>query len=190
VSFTGELSFEVLVPAWYGAHVWDAVLRAGEPFGIAPYGTETMHVLRAEKGFVVVGQDTDGTVTPFDLGMDWIVNLSKGDFVGRRSLSRADTSRAGRKQLVGLLPRDGDALLPEGAQLVRDRTGRVPMPMAGFVTSSYRSPSLGRTFALAMLENGHAMHRETVFAPLPEGTIAATVTEPVFYDPEGTRRDG
>jgi sarcosine oxidase subunit alpha len=190
VSFTGELTFEVLVPAWYGAHVWDAVLRAGEPFGIAPYGTETMHVLRAEKGFVIVGQDTDGTVTPFDLGMDWIVNLSKGDFVGRRSLSRADTSRAGRKQLVGLLPRDGDALLPEGAQLVRDRTGRVPMPMAGFVTSSYRSPSLGRTFALAMLENGHSMHRETVFAPIPEGTIAATVTEPVFYDPEGTRRDG
>ena len=190
VSFTGELSFEVLVPGWYGAHVWDAVLRAGEPLGITPYGTEAMHVLRAEKGFVIVGQDTDGTVTPFDLGMDWIVNMSKGDFVGRRSLARADTARPGRKQLVGLLPHDSAEPLPEGAQLVLEDTGRVPMPMAGFVTSSYRSPSLGRSFALAMLSDGHAMHGRTVLAPLPEGTVAAAVTEPVFYDVEGTRRDG
>jgi sarcosine oxidase subunit alpha len=190
VSFTGELSFEVMVPWWNGAHVWDAVLRAGEPFGIAPYGTETMHVLRAEKGFVIVGQDTDGTVTPFDLGMDRIVNMSKGDFVGRRSLSRPDASRSGRKQLVGLVPDDPEALLPEGAQLVLEDARRIPAPMAGFVTSSYRSPSLGRTFALAMLSDGHSMHGRTVFAPLPERTIAATVTEPVFYDPEGARRDG
>ncbi len=190
VSFTGELSFEVMVPSWHGAHVYAAVLRAGEPFGVTPYGTETMHVLRAEKGFVIVGQDTDGTVTPFDLGMDWLVNMGKGDFVGRRSLSRPDTSRPGRKQLVGLLPDDRDALLPEGAQLVLENTRRVPTPMAGFVTSSYRSPALGRTFALAMLADGHALHGRTVFAPLPERTIAATVTEPVFYDPEGSRRDG
>jgi sarcosine oxidase subunit alpha len=189
VSFTGELSYEVLVPAWYGVHVWDAVMAAGEPFHIAPYGTEAMHVLRAEKGFVIVGQDTDGTVTPFDLGMHWLVNLSKGDFVGRRSLSRADTGRSGRKQLVGLLPAERDALLPEGAQLVLRDTGRIPMPMAGHVTSSYRSAALGRTFALAMLEGGHGLHGRTVFAPLPGGTIAATVTEPVFYDHEGTRRD-
>jgi sarcosine oxidase subunit alpha len=166
------------------------VAAAGESDGISPYGTETMHVLRAEKGFVIVGQDTDGTVTPFDLGMDWIVNMSKGDFVGRRSLSRADTARSGRKQLVGLLPEDRDALLPEGAQLVLEDTGRIPMPMAGHVTSSYRSPTLGRTFALAMLEDGHGLHGRMVYAPLAETTIAATVTEPVFYDPEGTRRDG
>jgi sarcosine oxidase subunit alpha len=190
VSFTGELSFEVLVPSWHGAGVYDAVLRAGKRFGITPYGTETMHVLRAEKGFVIVGQDTDGTVTPFDLGMDRLVNMAKGDFVGRRSLSRADTSRAGRKQLVGLLPDDRDALLPEGAQLVLEDTGHIPTPMAGFVTSSYRSPSLGRTVALAMLVDGRAMHGRTVLAPLPERTVAATATEPVFYDPDGARRDG
>jgi sarcosine oxidase subunit alpha len=190
VSFTGELSFEVLVAGWHGTHLWDAVATAGEPFGITPYGTEAMHVLRAERGFVIVGQDTDGTVTPFDLGMDRIVNLSKGDFVGRRSLSRADTARAGRKQLVGVLPDDPDALLPEGAQLVLDDTGRIPMLMAGHVTSSYRSPTLGRTFALAMLEDGRALHGRTVFAPLPDVTITAAVTEPIFYDPDGARRDG
>ncbi|HET7236938.1 MAG TPA: glycine cleavage T C-terminal barrel domain-containing protein, partial [Actinomycetota bacterium] len=141
-------------------------------------------------GYVIVGQDTDGTVTPHDLGMDWIVNPSKGDFVGRRSLTRADTVRPDRKQLVGLLPEDPEALLPEGAQLVLQDTGRIPMAMAGHVTSSYRSPALGRTFALAMLERGHAMHGRTVYAPLPDGTIAAGVTAPVLYDPEGARRDG
>jgi sarcosine oxidase, subunit alpha len=190
VSFTGELSYEVMVAGWHAVHVWDEVMRAGERFGLAPYGTETMHVLRAEKGFVIVGQDTDGTVTPFDLGMDWIVNMSKGDFVGRRSLSRADTSRPGRKQLVGLLTDDPDTLLPEGAQLVLEGDVRIPVRTAGHVTSSYRSPTLGRTLALAMLADGHAMHGRTVFAPLEHGVVAAAVTEPAFYDPEGARRDG
>jgi sarcosine oxidase, subunit alpha len=190
VSFTGELSFEVHVEAWSGAHVWEALIAAGEPHGLAPYGTEAMHLLRAEKGYVIVGQDTDGTVTPHDLGMDWIVNPSKGDFVGRRSLSRADTARPDRKHLVGLLPADGDALLPEGAQLVAEDTGRRPIAMLGHVTSSYRSPSLGRTFALAMLERGHERHGDTVFAAIGDRAIAATVTAPVFYDVEGARRDG
>ena len=190
VSFSGELAFEVHVSSWHGRHVWDALMAAGEPFGIAAYGTEAMHVLRAEKGYVIVGQDTDGTVTPLDLGMDWIVNPSKGDFIGRRSFSRPDSARPDRKQLVGLLPRDPEVLVPEGMQLVLQDTGTIPMPMAGHVTSSYRSAALGRTFALAMLKGGHAMHGRTVFAPLPERTIAATVTLPVFYDPKGVRRDG
>ncbi len=190
VSFSGELAYEVHVSAWHGLHVWGALAAAGEPFGLAPYGTEAMHVLRAEKGFVIVGQDTDGTVTPHDLGLDWIVNLAKGDFIGRRSLRRADTVRPDRKHLVGLLPDDPEALLSEGAQLVLEDTRRIPMEMVGHVTSSYRSPILGRTFALAMLERGLELHGATVFAPLPEGTIAATVTAPVFYDPDGARRDG
>jgi sarcosine oxidase subunit alpha len=190
VSFTGELSFEVHVEAWSGAHIWEALVAAGEPHGLVPYGTEAMHLLRAEKGYVIVGQDTDGTVTPHDLGMEWIVNPSKGDFVGRRSLSRADTARRDRKHLVGLLPVDGDALLPEGTQLVAEDTGRRPIPMLGHVTSSYRSPSLGRTFALAMLERGHERHGEMLLAPIGDRAIAATVTAPVFYDVEGARRDG
>jgi sarcosine oxidase subunit alpha len=190
VSFSGELAYELHVPAWHGLEVWEAVMAAGEPFGIEPYGTEAMHVLRAEKGYVIVGQDTDGSVTPHDLGMDWIVNPSKGDFVGRRSLSRSDVIRPDRKQLVGLFPEDAQALLPEGAQLVLEDTGQIPMPLAGHVTSSYRSPALGRTFALAMLAGGHAMHGRTVFAPLPEGTVTCTVTSPIPYDPDGERRDG
>jgi len=190
VSFSGELAYELHVPAWHGLEVWEAVMAAGAPFGIEPYGTEAMHVLRAEKGYVIVGQDTDGSVTPHDLGMDWIVNRSKGDFVGRRSLRRSDVVRPDRKQLIGLFPADGRTLLPEGAQLVPEDTGKIPMPLAGHVTSSYRSLALGRTFALAMLAGGHAMHGRTVYAPLPEGTVACTVTSPMPYDPDGERRDG
>ena len=190
VSFSGELAFELHVPAWHGLEIWEAVMAAGEPFGIEPYGTEAMHVLRAEKGYVIVGQDTDGSVTPHDLGMDWIVNPSKGDFVGRRSLRRTDVVRSDRRQLVGLFPVDPRALLPEGAQLVLEDAGEIPMPLAGHVTSSYRSPALGRTFALAMLAGGRELHGRTVFAPLPRGTVACTVASPIPYDPDGERRDG
>jgi sarcosine oxidase subunit alpha len=187
VSFTGERSYEILIDGRRGLELWTAVLAAGAPFGIAPYGTEAMHVLRAEKGFVIVGQDTDGTVTPDDLGMGWIVRKDDSDFIGRRSLRREDTTRLGRKQLVGLL---SDQLLPEGAQLVEEDTARIPMAMIGHVTSSYRSPTLDRPIALAMVARGRSRHGETVYAPLPDGTISAEIVPPVFYDPEGTRRDG
>jgi sarcosine oxidase, subunit alpha len=196
VSFSGELAFEVHVAGWHGRHLWDALLEAGEPFGITPYGTGAMDVLRAEKGFVLVGQDTDGTVTPDDLGMSWIVNMRKGDFVGRRSLRRADLVRRDRRHLVGLLPVERDALLPEGAQLVAaEHAGAAPpVPMLGHVTSSYRSAALGRTFALALLEAGRERFGATVYARTGAGAahsaIAAVVTAPVFYDPEGARRDG
>ena len=131
VSFTGELSYEIHVPSWYGPFMWEAILAAGEMFGVTPYGTEAMHVLRAEKGFVIVGQDTDGTATPDDLGMGWIVNPSKGDFLGKRSLVRPDSVRSGRKQLVGIVPHDPDLLLPRGnaiGPLLDDR--RAPRPHA------------------------------------------------------------
>ena len=190
VSFTGELAYEINVPAWYGLGMWEAVMAAGEALDVTPYGTESMHVLRAEKGFVIVGQDTDGTVTPHDLGMSWIVRTDDSDFVGKRSLRRADLVRPDRKQLVGLLPVDSQALLPEGAQIVAEDTGRIPMPMIGHVTSSYRSATLGRTFALAMVAGGRELIGSKVFAPLPEGTIEAEITSPMFWDPEGTRRDG
>jgi sarcosine oxidase subunit alpha len=192
VSFTGELSYEIHVPSWYGAHVWEAVLAAGEMFGLEPYGTEAMHVLRAEKGFVIVGQDTDGTATPDDLGMGWIVNPSKGDFVGKRSLVRPDTVRPGRKQLVGIVPQDPDLLLREGTQLIATSTiGAPPVPMLGHVTSSYRSAALGWTFALAMVEDGRQLRGRTVHAALAGGgTAPVDVTDPIFYDAKGARRDG
>jgi sarcosine oxidase subunit alpha len=147
-----------------------------------------MHVLRAEKGYVIVGQETDGTVTPLDLGMDWIVSKGK-DFVGKRALRRTDTTRADRKQLVGLLPIDPHVRLPEGAQLV-DVDSAPPAAMIGHVTSSYQSAALGRTFALAMVRRGSERHGETVYAPLPEGTFPATIADPVLFDPQGARRDG
>ncbi len=190
VSFSGELAYEVNVAGWYGRAMWEALMAAGAPMAITPYGTEAMHVLRAEKGFVIVGQDTDGTVTPHDLGMSWIVNETKGDFIGRRSLSRPDTVRADRKHLVGLSTRDPGTVFPEGAQIVADDTGSIPMPMIGHVTSSYHSPVLGRSIALAMVERGRELIGSTVFAPLTERTIEAEVTAPAFYDPEGARRDG
>jgi sarcosine oxidase subunit alpha len=187
VSFHGELSYELHVSSWHGRHVWDAVVAAGA----FPYGTEAMHVLRAEKGYVIVGQETDGTVTPDDLGMGWIVNPSKGDFVGKRSLVRADTLRKDRKQLVALLPKDPSALPVEGAQLVGSAgLPEPPVPMLGHVTSSYRSPILERTFALAMLKEGQAMRGGTVWAASGGETIACEVTGPVVYDPEDSRRDG
>ena len=187
VSFTGELSYEILVNGRRALELWEAVLAAGDSIGITPYGTEAMHVLRAEKGFVIVGQDTDGTVTPDDLGMGWIVRKDDSDFIGRRSLRRTDTSRADRKQLVGLL---SDDPLPEGAQLVVEDTGRIPMAMIGHVTSSYRSPTLDQPIALAMVERGRERHGQTIFSALPGSTIRAEVVPPVFYDPEGARHDG
>ncbi len=191
VSFTGELSYEIHVPSWYGPFMWEAILAAGEMFGVTPYGTEAMHVLRAEKGFVIVGQDTDGTATPDDLGMGWIVNPSKGDFLGKRSLVRPDSVRSDRKQLVGIVPHDPDLLLSEGTQLVRSSTiGAPPVPMLGHVTSSYRSAALGWTFALAMVEGGRELRGRTIHAALAGRTAPVDVTDPVFYDAEGARRDG
>jgi sarcosine oxidase subunit alpha len=190
ISFSGELAYEVNVSGWYGLAAWEAIFEAGKPYGITPYGTETMHVLRAEKGFPIVGQDTDGTVTPEDLGMSWIVSKVK-DFVGKRSLRRPDTARPDRKHLVGLLPVDPSELLPEGAQMIAEGTALTPpVPMEGHVTSSYRSAALDRTFALALIKNGRNRIGETLLAPLGDRVIAATVTEPVFYDKEGARRDG
>ena len=190
VSFSGELAYEINIPGWYGLSMWEAVMEVDAAHGITPYGTEAMHVLRAEKGFVIVGQDTDGTVTPLDLGMNWIVRKDDSDFIGKRSLQRSDIVRPDRLQLVGLLPVEPDQLLPEGAQLVERDTGVIPMAMVGHVTSSYASAILGRTFALAMVQDGRARHGQTLYAPLPGGTIATEVTAPVFYDPEGARRDG
>ena len=187
ITFSGELAYELWTPSWYGLSLWEAVMAAGEPLGITPYGLGAMEILRAEKGYIIVGQDTDGTVTPQDLGMGWMVSKRKA-FIGQRSHRRVDTARTDRKHLVGLLPLDGDALLPEGTQLVLQPDG-ASLKSVGHVTSSYRSPTLGRTFALALLQGGRSRLGTTVHAPLDGRAIAATVTEPIFYDKENDRRD-
>lgn len=190
ISFSGELAYEVNVPANVGQHVWDACWEAGQAFNVTAYGTETMHVLRAEKGYIIVGQDTDGSVTPQDLGMNWIVSKKK-DFLGRRSLLRADCIRDDRKQFVGLITEHAHEVLPEGAQLIDIPTRARPVPMIGHVTSSYFSPSLNKAIALALVKGGRSRHGEVIYASLLDGKlIRATITDPVFIDPEGTRQHG
>jgi sarcosine oxidase subunit alpha len=180
ISFSGELAYEINVSWWDALALW----RQLAGLGVTPYGTETMHVLRAEKGYPIIGQDTDGTVTPHDLGLGWAVSRKKADFLGKRSFARADTSRADRKQLVGLLPEDGTLLLPEGAHLVSGPD------VLGHVTSSYHSAALGRTFALALIRSGRDRAGQTVQATVGDVLAPVTVTDAVLYDPEGARRDG
>jgi sarcosine oxidase subunit alpha len=190
VSFTGELGFEVNVPSDYGRAVWEAIWANVEGAGGCAYGTESMHVLRAEKGYIIVGQETDGTVTPEDLGLSWAIGKHKKDFVGKRSLTRPDMLKPDRKQLVGLLTSDPGTVLEEGAQVTRQADPAAGTPALGHVTSSYRSEVLGRSIALALVSGGGAREGETLHVPMPGGSIAVRVTKPVFYDETGARLDG
>jgi sarcosine oxidase subunit alpha len=215
ISFSGELAFEVYVSPWYAVAVWQRLLEAGRGYGITPYGTETMHVLRAEKGYPIIGQDTDGTVTPQDLGLGWAVS-KKPDFAGKRSFARAANQDPLRKQLVGLLPVDRLTVLPEGSQIVEFRAdGKLPpppvrgglgpppqaarpagsspqeaLPMLGHVTSSYRSAQLGRPFALALVKGGRSRIGDTLHVPVHDVLVPVEVAGPVLVDSEGARRDG
>jgi sarcosine oxidase subunit alpha len=186
ISFTGELSFEINVQSGYGLALWTTLMSAGAKYGITPFGTETMHILRAEKGFIIAGQETDGTVTPVDLGLDGMVSKHK-DFLGKRSLSRPDTLREDRKQLVGLLTEDPHQVLPEGGQIVAELKSKPPMKMIGHVTSSYFSANLDRSIALALVKGGRSRHGETVHVPLENKVVSARIGPPQFYDLEGER---
>ena len=186
ISFTGEHSYEINIQASFGKSVWEKCMEAGKEFNITPYGTETMHLLRAEKGFIIVGQDTDATMTPIDLQMDWIVSKKKYDFIGKRSLYRSDTIREDRKQLVGLLTDDPKIVLEEGAQIVED-TNQKPIEMLGHVTSSYYSPNLNKSIALAVVRGGKNMMGKKLFIPMENKTISVTVADPVFLDKENKR---
>jgi sarcosine oxidase subunit alpha len=187
VSFTGELGFEVNVPADFGPSVWHAIWEAGQAHGITPYGTETMHVLRAEKGYIIVGQDTDGTITPDDAGLSWAVGKNKPDFVGKRSLARPAFSSPERRQLVGLLTGDPRVVLEEGSQAMAQANARPPARALGHVTSSYFSSVLGRSIALGLIARGRARLGQTLYVPGEGADIPVQVASPVFYDPEGKR---
>ncbi|MEJ7671001.1 MAG: sarcosine oxidase subunit alpha family protein [Casimicrobiaceae bacterium] len=194
ISFTGELSYEINVPSWHGLAMWNAVMVAGEAFGLTSYGTETMHVLRAEKGYIIIGQDTDGTVTPLDLGLDWVVSKQK-DFIGKRSFGRSDARRGDRKHLVGLLPANRAFVAADGAHLVASPqraafSAEGGSPSLGHVTSSYFSPNLERGFAMAHVANGRARIGQTVFCVTSAGLEPMAVTDTLFFDPEGQRRNG
>jgi sarcosine oxidase subunit alpha len=191
ISFTGELSYEVNVSANYGHHVWEKLIEAGAEFNITPYGTESMHVLRAEKGFIIVGQDTDGSMTPADMNMDWVIGENKSfSFIGKRSLRRSDSVRANRKQLVGLKTIDPLTVLPEGSQIVNDPEQAIPMDMQGHVTSSYYSANMGRSIAMAVIKGGADRMGDIVYCPSADGTnAAAQIVSHVFYDPTGERQN-
>jgi len=190
MSFTGDRGFEVNVPADYGQAVWEALWAEGEKHGACAYGTEAMHVLRAEKGYIIVGQDTDGTVTPNDAGLDWAVGKKKSDFVGIRGMTRPDLVAKGRRQLVGLKTKDPKMVLEEGAQIVDNPNQPIPMKMIGHVTSSYWSENCGRSIALALVAGGRDRMGETLFVPMPSGVIEAEVTGMVFFDEKGERLNG
>jgi sarcosine oxidase subunit alpha len=188
VSFSGELAFEINVRADQAVAVWRRAMGAGERFGITPYGTETMHVLRAEKGFFIVGQDTDGSVTPVDLGMNWMLSKSK-DYLGRRSLSRSDCQRAGRKHWVGLRSVDDSTVLREGSQLIAAGQHSTPVALQGHISSSYFSACLGHPIALGLLDGGRQRQGETLEAVDASGRrTQVRVVPPVFYDPKGSRQ--
>ena len=175
------------MPADYGRAVWEAIFARGGAFGQTPYGTETMHVLRAERGFVIIGQETDGTVTPDDLGLGGMIARAKPDFVGKRSLARPDLVAKGRKQLVGILTNDPTLVLDEGAQIVADRDQPIPIHALGHVTSSYWSPACDRSIALALVEGGRDRIGSEIYVTTPSNFTKATVTAPSFFDAEGKR---
>ncbi len=187
-SFTGEMGYEIYVPSNQAVKIWEKIISFGKEFALMPYGTETMHLLRAEKGYIIVGQDTDGSITPLDLGLDWIIGKSKKDFLGKRSLIRSDTVRKDRKQLVGILPTNKNEKLEEGQHIILDKEIKTPTPMLGHITSCYQSPTLGHNFALAVIKNGQSLIGTKAFASTPElKTIEVEIVEPIFYDKENTK---
>lgn len=198
ISFSGELAFEINVEWGYALGIWKKLWELGRPYDLTAYGTETMHVLRAEKGYIIVGQDTDGTQTPYDLNMSWIVSKKK-EFVGKRSFQLPYLKAAGRQQLVGLLPENADEVIPEGAYITVLNAApgeNNKKPHIGFVTSSYYSPALGRAFALALVADGLNRMGEMVEIPVPgrhtlgeKKLLRASICDAVFIDKENIRRD-
>jgi len=184
VSFSGERGYELNVPSCYGRQIWERLYNAGQRLGLCAYGTEAMHVLRAEKGYIIIGQDTDGTVTPADAGLSWAISKAKKDFVGKRSLSRADMSLSNRPHLVGLLTVDPSHVLDEGAQVVSQSPGHSPL---GHITSSYWSETLQRSIAMALVAGGRDKIGDSVEILTNGSSSPATLTSTVFFDPKGER---
>ena len=189
ISFSGELSYEVSVPANSGLAMWQALMSAGREFGLTAYGTEPLHVMRAEKGFIAIGDETDGTVTPLDLDLSWAVSKKKDDYIGKRSLQRSFLAGENRKEMVGLLTDDPAEVLPDGCYAVEQVLDKPPMKMIGHVSSSYYSPTLKRSIAFGLIKNGRARMGETLQFPLEDKVVSAKIVSPVFYDKEGARQN-
>jgi len=187
VSYTGETGFEISVPAGAAEALWRHLLELGAPEGLAPFGLEALMVLRMEKGYILIGVDTDGNTEPQDLGMAAPLRTRTVDFVGRRSLMRPDSRRADRLELVGLAV-EGEAPVPPGAHVIGP--GPKGERSVGHVSSSAFSPTLGQPIALAMVEGGRARQGATVAAMSEGRRFQARIVAPTFVDPEGARLRG
>jgi len=190
ISFSGELSFELAVPASQGRALWDKLLEAGAEFGATPYGTEALHVMRAEKGFIMIGDETDGTVIPQDLGLAWAISKKKADFIGKRGQMRRHMTDPMRWKLVGLETVDG-SVLPDGAYATASGTNaNGQRNTQGRVTSTYRSPTLNRGIAMGLVLHGPDRMGEMLDFPRTDGAVVkARIVDPVFHDKEGLKQD-
>ncbi len=190
ISFSGELSYEIAVPAGQGRAFWDALMAAGEEFGIMPYGTECLHVLRAEKGFIMIGDETDGTVIPQDLNLGWALSKKKEDYLGKRAHTRSHMADLNRWKLVGLETLDG-SVLPDGAYAIADgENENGQRNTQGRVTSTYYSSNLGRGIAMGLVHNGPERMGDVIsFNKVDGGTVETKIVDPVFYDKEGEKQN-
>ncbi len=191
-SFTGEKGYEIYVPPKYALTLWERIFYYSRDVDLVPYGTETMHLLRAEKGYIIVGQETDGTVTPLDLNLNWMIGKKKKDFIGKRSLTRSDIIKGDRKQLVGLIPLDKSYGIEEGQHVIEDKNipSQIdkPIKMLGHVTSSYFSPTLNHSIAMALIKGGNRKIGSQIYVSTSNmNVIPVEVVKPNFLDPENKR---
>jgi sarcosine oxidase subunit alpha len=191
ISFSGELSYEISVVASQGAAFWEALMEAGAEFGIMPYGTECLHVLRAEKGFIMIGDETDGTVIPQDLGLSWAISKKKDDFLGKRGQLRSHMVDPDRWKLVGLESVDG-SVIPDGAYAVTmGENANGQRNVQGRITSTYYSANLERGIAMGLVKDGPDRMGEVITFPKTKGgDVQAKIVNAVFYDPAGEKQNG
>jgi len=190
ISFSGELSYEIAVKASAGPAFWDMLIDAGAEFGVMPYGTECLHVLRAEKGFIMIGDETDGTVIPQDLGLDWAISKKKDDFLGKRGQARTHMTDPARWKLVGLQSTDGSVITDGAYAIAAGKNANGQAQMQGRVTSTYYSANLGRGIAMGLVKDGPERMGEVLNFPKTDGTeVRAKIVAPVFYDPEGEKQN-
>lgn len=190
ISFSGELSYEIAVPASHGAAFWNACVEAGKALGAMPYGTECLHIMRAEKGFIMIGDETDGTVIPQDLGLDWAISKKKADYLGKRGQERVYLADPDRWKLVGFETLDGSTV-PDGSYIVAEgNNANGQRNVQGRVTSTYHSPTLRRGIAMGLLKQGPARMGEIVeFNTAAGGTVKARVRDTMFFDKDGEKQN-
>jgi len=191
ISFSGELSYEINVPADRATELWSALLEAGAPEAMAPYGVESMGVLRLEKGHFVIGREAEGRTNPYDIGLGRMVS-SKKWFIGKEALEFPEMKNPRRRQIVGVVPVDKRERLPRSAHLVIPERPDEVGGSQGWVASMAWSPVFDHDIALALVEGGHGRigERLAAYSPMDGKRVAVDLVAPHFYDPDGGRQIG